>query len=121
MKDKDFQDKVLIKLNRKYGKDELVATKDKKISELEIELGKCKSYIDELEDSNKKLQREIAGYSEKNKVLLEGYDNTYMVIKRNNHEKRMKQIRDLQIDLVKLRTDNANLIYKLHQATKNED
>lgn len=47
--EKHFED-VLIKLRRKYGKDELVASLIKENSEAKIELGKANSYIEELED-----------------------------------------------------------------------
>ena len=49
MKDED----ILIKLKRKFGKDELVLFLNKRIKELEIEKGKLLSEIDFLNYQNK--------------------------------------------------------------------
>jgi cell shape-determining protein MreC len=57
-----YIDNVLIKLRREYSKDELVSALSKRLSEAEIENGKLKSYIDELEDSIEpinKLKKEL--------------------------------------------------------------
>jgi cell shape-determining protein MreC len=56
-----YIDNVLIKLRREYSKDELVSALSKKLSEAEIENGKLKSYIQELEgkiESRTKLKKE---------------------------------------------------------------
>lgn len=53
---------VLIKLKRKYSKDEIVNYLFNKVSSLEIENGKLKSYILELEhneESKTKLKKEV--------------------------------------------------------------
>lgn len=53
---------ILIKLRREYSKDELVTYLFNKVSSLEIENGKLKSYISELEykeESKTKLKKEI--------------------------------------------------------------
>jgi chromosome segregation ATPase len=44
-----YLDRSLIKLRRKYGKDELVASLTKQLSEKDVELGKLKSEIEHLE------------------------------------------------------------------------
>jgi hypothetical protein len=57
-----YIDNVLIKLRREYSKDELVSALSKRLSEAEIENGKLKSYIDELEskiESRTKLKKEV--------------------------------------------------------------
>ncbi len=56
-----FYDNALLKLHRKYGKDELVLSLKKQISEKDIEIGKLKSEIDFLsaELSDKKEKKEI--------------------------------------------------------------
>lgn len=57
-----YIDNVLIKLRREYSKDELVSALSKRLSEAEIENGKLKSYISELEskiESRTKLKKEI--------------------------------------------------------------
>jgi cell shape-determining protein MreC len=58
----NYIDNVLIKLRREYSKDELVSALSKRLSETEIENGKLKSYIDELEskiESRTKLKKEV--------------------------------------------------------------
>ena len=50
----DYTDNVLIKLRRKYSKDETIAALSKKISELEIEKGKLSSEIEHLQYQNEK-------------------------------------------------------------------
>jgi cell shape-determining protein MreC len=57
-----YIDNVLIKLRREYSKDEIVSALSKRLSETEIENGKLKSYIQELEikrESKAKLKKEI--------------------------------------------------------------
>jgi len=49
-----YEDTVLLKLRRDYSKDEALAFCFKKIKELQIENGKNKAYIDELESEKKK-------------------------------------------------------------------
>jgi hypothetical protein len=44
----NFYDRILIKLNRRYGKDELVSSLSKKLNDLEIENIKLKSDIQAL-------------------------------------------------------------------------
>ena len=50
----DYTDKVLIKLRRKYSKDETVAALSKKVTDLEIENGKLSAEIEHLEYQAKK-------------------------------------------------------------------
>ncbi len=57
-----YLNNILIKLRREYSKDELVTYLFNKVSSLEIENGKLKSYISELEhkeESKTKLKNEI--------------------------------------------------------------
>jgi hypothetical protein len=44
----DFFDNVILRLRREYSKDEVVIILSKQISEKDVEIGKLKSYIDEL-------------------------------------------------------------------------
>ena len=46
----DYIDRILIKLKRKYGKDELVATLIKQIKEDQIKIGQLSSEIDYLKN-----------------------------------------------------------------------
>lgn len=62
MSNKDtYIERALIKLKRQYGKDELVATLLKQISDQEVELGKLKAEIEFLQDElqNDKQSQEL--------------------------------------------------------------
>ena len=45
----NFLDDTILRLRREYSKDEVVSALSKQISEKDIEIGKLKSYVDELE------------------------------------------------------------------------
>lgn len=54
----DFNnDKILLKLHRQYEKDEIIKASQKRLSEIQIELGKWKSYAEELEDNFRKIEK----------------------------------------------------------------
>jgi hypothetical protein len=56
MNDKpEYIDRALVKLHREYGRDELVATLRKQLSEANIENGKLRSEVDRLEDELSKV------------------------------------------------------------------
>jgi len=66
MDKKDFIERSLVKLKRKYGKDELVMSLIKRIKQIELENGILKSEVDEL---NYKLE-EISSFSQEQKYAL---------------------------------------------------
>ena len=51
----DYIGRALIRLEREYGKDELVLSLKSTISSKDVEIGQLKSYIDELEHVNQQL------------------------------------------------------------------
>lgn len=55
----DYLDRVLIKLKRRYSENEVIAALNKKLSELEIELGMIKSERDEARYLLKKQNRKF--------------------------------------------------------------
>jgi len=55
----DFFDNVLIKLKRKYSKDEVLSAVIKQNSEYEIEIGQLKSEIDFINDCREKEVQEL--------------------------------------------------------------
>jgi len=52
-----FEDNVILKLKRDYSKDEGMAFLNAELAKTRFELGECKSYIAELEDTIKSLKR----------------------------------------------------------------
>ena len=130
--EKDYIDRALIKLKRKYGKDELVATLSKQLSEAQTENGKLKSYIDELKHNHKQslknqhgqLKKEIKRLEKRNKdkllfsakVKLKG-NELYQNEKKQN-EKRKKDLDSLRERLsdqtAKILSNNQNTKQALH-------
>jgi predicted RNase H-like nuclease (RuvC/YqgF family) len=76
-----YEDDILIRLRREYSKDEVVAFSLKKISELQIENGKLKSYIQELEFVPVKTPDEIRLVKQENTI-----SNLNMKIKKLREE-----------------------------------
>ena len=61
---KKFEE-TLLKLRRKFSKDEAFALVNDRLKELETEFGKQKSYVAELEDKNKELEDQLQKTKEK--------------------------------------------------------
>lgn len=114
---KTYEDTVLIKLRRDYSKDEVVMFALNKIKELQIENGKNKSYIDELEAEiqtekhQKTLKNGGQQWFEKYKKIKERFDkleenirneNPYLEIKKGNLtlNNQNKQLRKANNDLI---------------------
>ncbi|WP_424493920.1 hypothetical protein [Salinimicrobium sp. GXAS 041] len=99
-----YEDNVLIKLRRAYGKDEAVAALNKKVSELELENGALKSEIDHLNHELKK------GFQQKEKdIRRELYQTEFKNLTKSNVtkdktiQKKQKVIQDLIIEINKLK------------------
>lgn len=75
MKDQYYTEHTLLRLKRKYGKDELVAGLLKQVSELDIESGKLKAEIDhlnaELENTKKEVSQTISEINAKKKMCID--------------------------------------------------
>ena len=104
---KDFIDNVLIKLKRKYSKDELVAHLFRTKKELELELGKVRSERDEAlyeldriknltqkeksvlgaREHYKKMKAEILALKKENKKLTLENSNLFLKVVRSNQQK----------------------------------
>lgn len=108
MSKKDYIERTLIKLKREYGKDELVSTLLKQISEKDIELGKLRSEIDYLQNELEidKEQKEI--------------NRTARVEARKDELYRMKieHIKSQRLKIKKLRSLNSDLIAKNYALKK---
>ena len=92
-----YYDDVLIKLKRTYGKDEAVAALSKKISELEIELGKSTAYIQELEH-----EKTLEGKELRKQIRL---DEAYKM--RSNENKNLRK------NLQKVQKINRGLVHQI--------
>lgn len=111
----EFYDGVLIKLHRKYGKDELVSSLTKNISEKDVEIGKLKSYIDELIDiiktNENKYKEDRGNFLSNPNNFVNDKDFTYI---RNKVYEQMKlQIKKQNRIISNIRTTNRELITKL--------
>lgn len=124
MSEKYFND-VLIRLRRIYSKDETVSALSKKISELEIEIGKLKSYIDELEDGEQlaMLYKKISNME----ITEEKLRSDIKKISEMNINKKMKSImqanKALKANNKELKRENMDLIKRMEdmgQITKFE-
>ena len=105
-KSSDFIGRALIRLEREYGKDELVLSLKSTISSKDVEIGQLKSYIDELEDTNKKL-------IEKDYNITESVKNG--MLKDPLITQLKGQIRQLNKKLSTCRKDREELIIKLNK------
>lgn len=65
MPEKDYINRTIIKLRRKYGKDELIAASNKQLAEKDVEIGKLTSEIAFLEDEADKQAKEVLRLSDK--------------------------------------------------------
>jgi len=110
-----YFDRVLITLKRAYSKDETVAALSKKLTEVEIELGKSIAYIHELEDEKHQRTLKNGGeqWFEKYKKMKERFDKLdkasrldELYLMRSNENKR------LNIEVKKLQKVNRELINK---------
>ena len=90
-KEELYEDRVLLKLRRKYSKDETVAALNKKVELLEVEKGKLLSEIEHLEYTIKELKSSI------DKEILELVRNS-----------------DLYLQQQKILKQRGELIRKLH-------
>ena len=98
----DYIDRTLIKLKRKYGKDELVATLIKQIKEDNIKIGQLSSEIDYLRN-----ELEVKKYNlEINKVArIEIRKDELFALK-------VKECKDLRERLKKLKAQRDELLQK---------
>lgn len=111
-----YFDRVLISLKRAYSKDETVAALSKKLSEVEIELGKSIAYIHELEDEKNKHSLKNGGvqWFEKYKKLKERFDKLDKEVKQDElYLMRTKENLRLHSELKKSRKTNNELINKI--------
>jgi hypothetical protein len=100
----DFFDRALIKLNRKYGKDELVLSLKKEIKDKDIEIGSLKSEIDFLTDelSSKKQQLKLKKEIDKAASIELRKEKQYQQIltENKNNQKTIRTFRKEKEELI---------------------
>lgn len=111
-----YFDRVLIKLKRVYSKDETVAALSKKLTEVEIELGKSIAYIHELEDEKHQKTLKNGGQE-----WFEKYKNVKLKLQKMDADAKKdelylvkcKENQRLNSELKKMRKANKELINKI--------
>jgi hypothetical protein len=107
-----YFDRVLIKLKRTYSKDETVAALSKKLTQVEIELGKSIAYIHELEHQ-RSLNNGGQEWFEKYKKLKERFDKLDKAARLDElYLMRSEENKRLLIKLKQLEKVNRELINK---------
>lgn len=99
-----YFDNVLIKLKRKYSKNETISALSKKLTEVEIELGKSIAYIQELE--HEKQCFESYKLKNQNNELEAKKDKLYIMRSEENSK--------LNSELKKIRKTNKELVNKIY-------
>lgn len=104
-----YDDRVLISLKRTYSKDETVLALSKKLSAVELELGKATAYIQELE-----YEKSIGGgkWKDKYRNLKERFDKLETEMKSSEVGKKNAK---LNSEVKKLRKLNSDLIGRIVQ------
>ena len=108
----DYTDKVLIKLRRKYSKDETVAALSKKLTDLEIENGKLSAEIEHLEYQAKK---DFDNKEVMKLAKIEAQKEKLYLLKLNENKKLRKE----NIALRKYRSELINEVLVLKKNIEN--
>jgi hypothetical protein len=101
-KQDDFIDNVLIKLKRKYRKDEVLSAVIKENSELQIEIGQLKSEIDYLTENHKKELSKLKS-DLKNEINIEvqkEFKDSKLRLENVEQKKTIKKLRETISELV---------------------
>lgn len=101
-KQDDFIDNVLIKLKRKYRKDEVLSAVIKENSELQIEIGQLKSEIDYLTENHKKELSKLKS-DLKNEINIEvqkEFKDSKLRLENIEQKKTIKKLRETISDLI---------------------
>jgi len=118
MQKKDYIDRTIIKLSRKYSKDELVAALNKQLSQKDAEIGKLNAEIDHLENNEEILQKEITTL--KNKLKIHEGIREYAKIEARKEELYKLQVAEnkkIRKELKELRMKYNDLFAKLIHLT----
>ena len=112
-------DEVLLKLRRKYSKNEIFAALETRCKSLEIENGKLQSEIDYLNNEILKMKKFMERYEKKRPLTIQNEVNRQIKESAKWKEKeavikeKESVIRNLNKKITQLRTDNRELIEKI--------
>jgi len=98
---KTYEDHVLLKLRRKYSKDETVAALNKKVSDLEIEKGMLIDEIEELKEKVENQKKTLINYTKKGIEKKYKYKSLFEA-RRELCDKQATQILKLQKEIESL-------------------
>jgi hypothetical protein len=109
-----FIDRAVIRLYREYSKDELVATLSKNLKEKDIEIGKLKSAIDELEYIKSELSQEVQRLSHITKAKKQNDKTTLKDVRKEElYNLLLNRNRNLQEINNRLRKNNKELAVQI--------
>ncbi|MDD3875499.1 MAG: hypothetical protein PHT69_02700 [Bacteroidales bacterium] len=122
MPEKDYINRTIIKLRRKYGKDELVAALNTQLSEKDVEIGKLSSEIAFLEDKADKLTKEVLSLSGKLKFHENKWESAKIECRKEElYQHQLKDNSRLRKELKELRLKYNDVFAKLiYLKNKNE-
>lgn len=98
-----YIDRTVIKLRRKYGKDELVATLSKQLSEKDVEIGKLNSEIAHLEHelNDQNASKELIQQVREKVKREELYKNILSLNKQlTEQNKSLRKVRDELLSII---------------------
>ena len=124
-----YEDTILIKLRRDYEKDEVVMYALNKIKAQEVEIGKLKSYVSELEEGSAEF-KEIQEYKNKcekykdtiNKLQVDNKMLTYSRVNIKDVENKVKaELRkSIKLSKVELKEFGLDKLLKENESLKRE-
>lgn len=114
MPEKDYINRTIIKLRRKYGKDELVAALNTQLSEKDVEIGKLNSEIAFLEDEAEKQAKEVLRLSNKLKFHKNTWKSAKIECRKEElYQHQLAENRKLRKELKELRLKYNDVFSKL--------
>lgn len=114
MPEKDYIDRTILKLRRKYGKDELVAALNTQLAEKDVEIGKLNSEIVFLEDKVEKLSKEVLRLSGKLKFHENKWESAKIECRKEElYQHQLKDNSRLRKEIKELRLKYNDVFSKL--------
>lgn len=107
-KQDEYINNVLIKLKRKYRKDEVLSAVIKENSELQIEIGKLKSEIDYIMENHKKELSKLKSdlKNELNIEIQKEFKDSKLRLENVEQKKTIKKLRETISDIISKNSNN---------------